>query len=72
VVRKWGIMRGYREGLWFNIRHRRAFVHITGQVEAAIEKSGIREGLCLVNAMHITSSVFVNDDEGVLHPDFER
>jgi secondary thiamine-phosphate synthase enzyme len=67
-----GIMRSYREELWFNIPHRRAFVNITGQVEAAIEKSGIREGLCLVNAMHITSSVFVNDDEGGLHADFEH
>jgi secondary thiamine-phosphate synthase enzyme len=65
-------MRSYREERWFNIPHRRAFVNITGQVEAAIEKSGIREGLCLVNAMHITSSVFVNDDEGGLHADFAR
>ena len=65
-------MPSYREELWFNIPHRRAFVNITGQVEAAIEKSGILEGLCLVNAMHITSSVFVNDDEGGLHADFER
>jgi secondary thiamine-phosphate synthase enzyme len=65
-------MRSYREELWFNIPHRRAFVNITGQVEAAIEKSGIREGLCLVNAMHITSSVFVNDDEAGPHADFER
>jgi secondary thiamine-phosphate synthase enzyme len=64
-------MRNYREELWFNTPHRRAFINITGQVEAAIERSGIREGLCLVNAMHITSSVFVNDDEAGLHADFE-
>jgi secondary thiamine-phosphate synthase enzyme len=65
-------MGSYREELWFNIPHRRAFVNITSQVEAAVKKSGICEGLCLVNAMHITSSVFVNDDEGGLHADFER
>ena len=65
-------MRSYREELWFNVPHRRAFVNITGRVASAVEKSGIREGLCLVNAMHITSSVFVNDDEGGLHSDFER
>ena len=69
---KLGIMRSYREELWFNVPQRRAFVSITGQVASAVEKSGIREGLCLVNAMHITSSVFVNDDEGGLHADFER
>jgi secondary thiamine-phosphate synthase enzyme len=67
-----GIMRSYREELWFNVPHRHAFVNITGRVASAVEKSGIREGLRLVNAMHITSSVFVNDDEGGLHADFER
>jgi secondary thiamine-phosphate synthase enzyme len=67
-----GIMRSYREELWFNIPRRRTSVNITSQVEAAVKKSGICEGLCLVNAMHITSSVFVNDDEGGLHADFER
>jgi secondary thiamine-phosphate synthase enzyme len=72
VTWKLGIMRSYREELWFNVPQRRAFVSITGQVASAVEKSGIREGLCLVNAMHITSSVFVNDDEGGLHADFER
>ena len=72
VTRKWRIMSSYREELWFNIPRRRAFVNITGRVEAAVEKSGICEGLCLVNAMHITSSVFVNDDESGLHADFER
>jgi len=65
-------MRSYREELWFNIPRRRTSVNITSQVEAAVKKSGICEGLCLVNAMHITSSVFVNDDEGGLHADFER
>jgi secondary thiamine-phosphate synthase enzyme len=65
-------MRSYREELWFNIPRRRAFVNVTSQVEAAVKRSGICEGLCLVNAMHITSSVFVNDDEGGLHADFER
>ena len=72
VTRKWRIMGSYREELWFNIPRRRAFVNITSQVKAAVKKSGICEGLCLVNAMHITSSVFVNDDEGGLHADFER
>jgi len=65
-------MRSYREELWFNIPRRRTSVNITSQVEAAVKKSGICEGLCLVNAMHIPSSVFVNDDEGGLHADFER
>ena len=65
-------MRSYREELWFQIPQRRAFVNITSQVEEAVRKSGIREGLCLVNSMHITSSVFVNDDEFGLHEDFER
>ncbi len=65
-------MRSYREELWFQIPQRRAFVNITSQVEEAVRKSGIREGLCLVNSMHITSSVFVNDDESGLHEDFER
>jgi len=65
-------MRSYREELWFNIPRRRAFVNVTSQVEAAVKRSGICEGLCLVNAMHITSSVFVNDDEGGLHAGFER
>lgn len=56
--------------LWFNTKDRQEFINITPQVEEAIEKSGIKEGLCLVNAMHITSSVFINDDEGGLHRDF--
>ncbi len=64
-------MKSYRKELWFNIRGRRAFVNITGEVEDALEESGITEGLVLVNAMHITASVFVNDDERGLHKDYE-
>ncbi len=63
-------MRAYREELWFNTKTRAAFVNITPQVEEAVRKSKVREGLCLVNAMHITASVFVNDDEEGLHQDF--
>ena len=65
-------MRSYRKELWFEIPRRRAFRNITPDVEACLAESGIREGLCLVNAMHITASVFVNDDERGLHADFER
>jgi secondary thiamine-phosphate synthase enzyme len=65
-------MRSYREELHFEIPSRRAFVNITRRVEGAVKKSGVREGFCLVNSMHITSSVFVNDDESGLHEDFER
>ncbi len=65
-------MKSYRKELWFNTRTRRAFVHITPQVEEAVRESGIREGLCLVNAMHITASVFINDNEPGLHQDYER
>lgn len=65
-------MKSHREELWFEIPRRRAFVNITRRVEEAVEASGIREGLCLVNSMHITSSVFVNDDESGLHKDFDR
>ncbi|HEY5765912.1 MAG TPA: secondary thiamine-phosphate synthase enzyme YjbQ [Candidatus Deferrimicrobiaceae bacterium] len=65
-------MRSYRKELWFDVPKRMAFVNITGEVEAALRESGIREGLCLVNAMHITASVFVNDDEGGLHQDYAR
>ncbi len=64
-------MKSYREELWFETRSRRELINITPQVAACLAKSGIREGLCLVNAMHITASVFVNDDEGGLHHDFE-
>jgi len=65
-------MQSYRKELWFNIPTRRAFVNITHLVQAALQESGIKEGLCLVNAMHITASVFINDDETGLHEDYER
>ncbi|WP_322791497.1 secondary thiamine-phosphate synthase enzyme YjbQ [Bellilinea sp.] len=65
-------MKSYRKELWFNIPSRRGFVNITLQVEECLRESGIREGLCLVNAMHITASVFINDDESGLHADYER
>ncbi len=65
-------MNSHREELWFNLPTRRAFVNITSQVEQCLQKSGIREGLCLVNAMHITASVFINDDESGLHQDYEE
>jgi secondary thiamine-phosphate synthase enzyme len=64
-------MKSFRKELWFETPARRAFVNITGQVEACLRESGVREGLLLVNAMHITASVFVNDDEPGLHHDFE-
>jgi len=62
----------YRRELWFNVPERRGFVNITPQVEEAVRESGVREGLVLVNAMHITASVFINDDEPGLHQDYER
>ncbi len=63
-------MRSHRQELYFNTESRQEFINITLQVESALKKSGIKEGLCLVNAMHITASVFINDDEGGLHQDF--
>jgi len=66
-----GDMKSYRKELWFNISQRRAFVNITPQVEECLRASKIREGLALVNAMHITASVFINDDESGLHQDYE-
>ncbi|MDD2236735.1 MAG: secondary thiamine-phosphate synthase enzyme YjbQ [Kiritimatiellae bacterium] len=65
-------MESYRKELWFNTPTRRAYVNITPEVQACLRESGIREGLALVNAMHITASVFINDDESGLHRDFER
>ena len=65
-------MKSYRKELWFEVPARRGFVNITGEVEDALRESGVREGLCLVNAMHITASVFINDDESGLHADYER
>ncbi len=64
-------MKSYRKELWFDIPERRQFLHITPQVEACLRESGVQEGLCLVNAMHITASVFINDNEGGLHRDFD-
>ncbi len=65
-------MKSYRKELWFNLPSRRGFVNITPQVEAALAESTIQEGLVLVTAMHITASVFINDDESGLHQDYER
>jgi len=65
-------MNSYRQELWFNVPTRRAFINITPEVEECLAESGIREGFVLVNAMHITASVFINDDESGLHADFER
>lgn len=65
-------MKSYRKELWFNIPKRRGLVNITRDVQAAIDESGVKEGLVLVNAMNITASVFINDDEAGLHRDYER
>ena len=64
-------MKSYREYLYFETRDRRDYINITPQVQKALEKSGIREGLCLVNAMHITASVYINDDEPGLLKDYD-
>jgi secondary thiamine-phosphate synthase enzyme len=64
-------MKSYRRELWFDIPGRRAFVNITPEVETALRDSGITEGMALVNAMHISASVFINDDERGLHQDFD-
>ena len=64
-------MKSYRKELWFTVPSRRGFINITRDVQANLDASGIREGLCLVNAMHITASVFINDDESGLHHDYE-
>lgn len=64
-------MKSHRHEIWMETATRRAFVNITPQVEAAVRSSGVREGLCLVNAMHISASVFINDDERGLHHDYE-
>ena len=65
-------MKSHRQELTFEVPTRRAFLNITPRVEEALRKSGVREGLCLVNAMHITASVFINDDERGLHRDFDE
>ena len=65
-------MNSYRKELWFNVPTRRGFINITPKVEECLHESGIKEGLALVNAMHITASVFINDDESGLHQDYEE
>jgi secondary thiamine-phosphate synthase enzyme len=64
-------MKSFRKELWFNVPTRRAFINITGEIRDCLHESGIKEGLALVNAMHITASVFINDDESGLHHDYE-
>lgn len=65
-------MKSYRKELWFQARKRREFFNITPEVQQCLRESGVKEGLVLVNAMHITASVFINDDESGLHADLER
>jgi secondary thiamine-phosphate synthase enzyme len=65
-------MKSYRQELWFNLPARMEFVNITPQVDKCLRESGIQEGMCLVNAMHITASVFINDDEPGLHHDYKK
>jgi len=65
-------MKSYRKELWFNVPRRREFINITSHVKSCLQESGIREGLVLVNAMHITASVLINDDESGLHQDYEK
>jgi secondary thiamine-phosphate synthase enzyme len=66
------MMKSHRKELWFKAPTRRALINITPQVREALAESGVKEGLCLVNAMHITASVFINDDESGLHEDYEE
>ncbi|PIU28164.1 MAG: secondary thiamine-phosphate synthase enzyme [Candidatus Hydromicrobium americanum] len=65
-------MKSYRKELWFQTKNRRELINITGEVKNCLKESGINEGLALCNAMHITASVFINDDESGLHQDFEK
>lgn len=65
-------MKSLTEHLWFETPHRRDYLNITGTIEGLVRKSGVEEGLCLVNAMHITASVFINDDESGLHEDYKK
>jgi secondary thiamine-phosphate synthase enzyme len=65
-------MKSHRQELWFETKQRRAYLNITGEVEAALAASGVHEGLCLVNAMHITASVYINDDESGLLADYDE
>jgi len=64
-------MKSYRKEIWFNTSKRRELINITGEVEQCVKESGVEEGIVLVNAMHITASVFINDDESGLHNDYE-
>ena len=64
-------MKSLTEHLWFEVPDRRGFINITPKIEELVHRSGVTEGLCLVNAMHITASVFINDDESGLHHDYE-
>ena len=65
-------MKSYKEEVWFNVKERRDYINITDTVQEAINKSGVKEGLCLVNAMHITASVYINDDERGLIKDYDQ
>jgi secondary thiamine-phosphate synthase enzyme len=65
-------MKSYRKELWFNTKKRREYLNITPQIEDCVKQSGVKEGIVLCNAMHITASVFINDDERGLHNDFEK
>lgn len=65
-------MKSYRKELWFDTQSRRQLINITPEIDTCLTESGITEGICLVNAMHITASVFINDDESGLHNDFEK
>ena len=65
-------MKSHRKELWFNVPRRRGFINITPQVEECVQESGVKEGLCLVNAMHITASVYINDNESGLLEDYEE
>ena len=65
-------MKSYRQELWFNVPSRRGFINITTKIQECLNTSGIQEGMALINAMHITASVFINDDESGLHQDYER
>ena len=69
---QWRAVKTYRKELWFKVPSRRGFVNITDDVADAVRDSGVRDGLCLVNAMHITASVFINDNEHGLHHDYEQ
>jgi secondary thiamine-phosphate synthase enzyme len=68
----YGKMKSYRKELWFNVSGRRDFINITPQVEECVQESGVKEGLCLVNAMHITASVYINDNESGLLKDYDE